>query len=411
MSKNPFEPASGRSLKHHKGVSYISEGGQNFTPPSEKENENATPDSADTNQNYDQYAGYGSGNNGGGGGDGDNGGNNEFDGEPSKGGNKLLKYGSIAVGVIAVAIGSTFMLGGSKQKDVQEQQQTVEAEADAPPSLAIASEPETMPAIASAPESSASAVTASEPVSVTASASMVEMLNASQPVQGASATTGIPDTSSASAPVTAASSATLANATASAANSAQTEQTASSPAFNASDLNDPQVSKPNNVQTGSQDTSKTTGEQKANENADKPTPVNARALQKLEQELAGKSLEEQVSYLKGKLVVMEENVCRAPLTSYSQLRKPANIKQRQSAKHTTRAKTGNTTKRSTPKSTMNVTGLVEGQVWIRSGGDFSKAYVSKAYVVGDRLPNGAKITSINAGNNVVRTTKGSFVAR
>lgn len=404
MSKNPFEPASGRSLKHHKGVSYISEGGQNFTPPSEKENENAAPDSADTNQNYDPYAGYGGGNNGG---DGDNGGNNEFDGEPSKGGNKLLKYGSIAVGVIAVAIGSTFMLGGSKQKDVQEQQQTVEAEADAPPSLAIASEPETMPAIASAPESSASAVTASEPVSVTASASMVEMLNASQPVQGASATTGIPDTASTSAPVTAAaSSVTPANASASTASSAQAEQTASATAFNASDLNDPQVSKPTTAQTGSQDTSKTTGEQQANENTDKPTPVNATALQKLEQELAGKSLEEQVSYLKGKLVVMEENVCRAPMTSYSQLRKPANVKPRQPAKHVTRTKTGNTIKRSTPKSTMNVTGLVEGQVWIRSGGDFSKAYV-----VGDRLPNGAKITSINAGNNVVRTTKGSFVAR
>lgn len=403
MSKNPFEPASGRSLKHHKGVSYISEGGQNFTPPSEKENENAAPDSADTNQNYDPYAGYGGGNNGG---DGDNGSNNEFDGEPSKGGNKLLKYGSIAVGVIAVAIGSTFMLGG-KHKGAQEQQQTVEAEADAPPSLAIASEPETMPAIASAPESSASAVTASEPVSVTASASMVEMLNASQPVQGASATTGIPDTASTSAPVTAAaSSATLANATASAASSAQTEQTASSPAFNASDLNDPQVSKPNNAQTGSQDTSKTTGEQQANENTDKPTPVNATVLQKLEQELAGKSLEEQVNYLKGKLVAMEENVCRAPMTSYSQLRKPANVKPRQSVKHATRAKTGSAAKRGTPKSTMNVTGLVEGQVWIRSGGDFSKAYV-----VGDRLPNGAKITSINAGNNVVRTTKGSFVAR
>ena len=403
MSKNPFEPASGRSLKHHKGVSYISEGGQNFTPPSEKENENAAPDSADTNQN-DPYAGYGGGNNGG---DGDNGGNNEFDGEPSKGGNKLLKYGSIAVGVIAVAIGSTFMLGGSKQKDVQEQQQTVEAEADAPPSLAIASEPETMPAIASAPESSASAVTASEPVSVTASASMVEMLNAPPPAQAASATTGTPDTSSASAPVTAAaSSTTSANATASAASSTQTEQTASATAFNASDLNDPQVNKPTTAQTGSQDTSKTTGEQQANENADKPTPVNATALQKLEQELAGKSLEEQVSYLKGKLVVMEENVCRAPLTSYSQLRKPANIKPRQSAKHVTRAKTGSAVKRGTPKSTMNVTGLVEGQVWIRSGGDFSKAYV-----VGDRLPNGAKITSINAGNNVIRTTKGSFVAR
>lgn len=405
MSKNPFEPASGRSLKHHKGVSYISEGGQNFTPPSEKENENATPDSADTNQNYDLYAGYGDGNNGG---DGDNNGsNNEFDGEPSKGGNKLLKYGSIAVGVIAVAIGSTFMFGGSKQKDVQEQQQTVEAEADAPPSLAIASEPETMLAIASAPESSASAVTASEPVSVTASASMVEMLNASQPVQGASATTGIPDTASTSAPVTAAAlSVTPANASASAASSAQAEQTASATAFNASDLNDPQVSKTNNAQTGSQDTSKTTGEQQANKNTDKPTPVNATVLQKLEQELAGKSLEEQVNYLKGKLVAMEENVCRAPLTSYSQLRKPANIKPRQSAKHVTRTKTGNAAKRSIPKSTMNVTGLVEGQVWIRSGGDFSKAYV-----VGDRLPNGAKITSINAGNNVVRTTKGSFVAR
>lgn len=404
MSKNPFEPASGRSLKHHKGVSYISEGGQNFTPPSEKENENAAPDSADTNQNYDPYAGYGGGNNGG---DGDNGGNNEFDGEPSKGGNKLLKYGSIAVGVIAVAIGSTFMLGGSKQKDVQEQQQTVETEADAPPSLAIASEPETMPAIGSAPESSASAVTASEPVSVTASASMVEMLNASQPVQGASATTGIPDTASTSAPVTAAAlSVTPANASASAASSAQAEQTASATAFNASDLNDPQVSKTNNAQTGSQDTSKTTGEQQTNENTDKPTPVNATVLQKLEQELAGKSLEEQVNYLKGKLVAMEENVCRAPMTSYSQLRKPANVKPRQTAKHVTRAKTGNAAKRSTPKSTMNVTGLVEGQVWIRSGGDFSKAYV-----VGDRLPNGAKITSINAGNNVVRTTKGSFVAR
>lgn len=403
MSKNPFEPASGRSLKHHKGVSYISEGGQNFTPPSEKENENAAPDSADTNQNYDPYAGYGGGNNGG---DGDNGGNNEFDGEPSKGGNKLLKYGSIAVGVIAVAIGSTFMLGG-KHKGAQEQQQTVEAEADAPPSLAIASEPETMPAIASAPESSASAVTASEPVSVTASASMVEMLNASQHVQGASATTSIPNTASASTPVTAAaSSVTPANASASAASSAQAEQTASATAFNASDLNDPQVSKPNNAQTGSQDTSKTTGEQQANENADKPTPVNATALQKLEQELVGKSLEEQVNYLKGKLVAMEENVCRAPLNSYSQLRKPANVKPRQPAKHVTRTKTGNTIKRSTPKSTMNVTGLVEGQVWIRSGGDFSKAYV-----VGDRLPNGAKITSINAGNNVVRTTKGSFVAR
>lgn len=404
MSKNPFEPASGRSLKHHKGVSYISEGGQNFTPPSEKENENATPDSADTNQNYDLYAGYGGGNNGG---DGDNNGsNNEFDGEPSKGGNKLLKYGSIAVGVIAVAIGSTFMFGGGKQKDVQEQQ-TVEVEADAPPSLSIASEPEIMPAIASTPESSASAVTASAPVSVTASASMVEMLNASQPVQGASATTGIPDTASASAPVTAAtSSVTPANASASAASSAQAEQTASATAFNASDLNDPQVSKPTTAQTGSQDASKTTGEQQANENTDKPTPVNATALQKLEQELVGKSLEEQVSYLKGKLVAMEENVCRAPLTSYSQLRKPANVKPRQPAKHVTRTKTGNTVKRSTPKSTMNVTGLVEGQVWIRSGGDFSKAYV-----VGDRLPNGAKITSINAGNNVVRTTKGSFVAR
>ena len=113
-----------------------------------------------------------------------------------------------------------------------------------------------------------------------------------------------------------------------------------------------------------------------------------------------------MNYLKGKLVAMEENVCRAPMTSYSQLRKPANVKPRQSVKHATRAKTGSAAKRGTPKSTMNVTGLVEGQVWIRSGGDFSKAYV-----VGDRLPNGAKITSINAGNNVIRTTKGSFVAR
>lgn len=114
------------------------------------------------------------------------------------------------------------------------------------------------------------------------------------------------------------------------------------------------------------------------------------ALAKLESELVGKTLEEQVAYLKGKVVTLQENAaCRAPVVKKKvsatklKAKKPA-------VKHV------NT--RKLPKT--NVTGLVQGQFWVGS----------ESYVVGDKY-KGATIKSIDAANNVVKTNKGSFVAR
>ncbi len=114
------------------------------------------------------------------------------------------------------------------------------------------------------------------------------------------------------------------------------------------------------------------------------------ALAKLESELVGKTLEEQVAYLKGKVVTLQENAaCRAPVVKKKvsatklKAKKPA-------VKHV------NT--RKLPKT--NVTGLVQGQFWVGS----------ESYVVGDKY-KGATIKSIDAANNVVKTNKGSFVVR
>jgi argonaut-like protein (fragment) len=114
------------------------------------------------------------------------------------------------------------------------------------------------------------------------------------------------------------------------------------------------------------------------------------ALAKLESELVGKTLEEQVAYLKGKVVTLQENAaCRAPV-----------VKKKVSA---TKLKTKkpvvkHVNAKKLPKT--NVTGLVQGQFWVGS----------ESYVVGDKY-KGATIKSIDAANNVVKTNKGSFVAR
>lgn len=114
------------------------------------------------------------------------------------------------------------------------------------------------------------------------------------------------------------------------------------------------------------------------------------ALAKLESELAGKTLEEQVAYLKGKVVTLQENAaCRAPV-----------VKKKVSATRLKAKKpvVKHVNVRKLPKT--NVTGLVQGQFWVGS----------ESYVVGDKY-KGATIKSIDAANNVVKTNKGSFVAR
>ena len=114
------------------------------------------------------------------------------------------------------------------------------------------------------------------------------------------------------------------------------------------------------------------------------------ALAKLESELAGKTLEEQVTYLKGKVVTLQENAaCRAPVVkkkvSATKLKAKKPV-----VKHVNARKLPRT----------NVTGLVQGQFWVGS----------ESYVVGDKY-KGATIKSIDAANNVVKTNKGSFLAR
>lgn len=114
------------------------------------------------------------------------------------------------------------------------------------------------------------------------------------------------------------------------------------------------------------------------------------ALAKLESELAGKTLEEQVAYLKGKVVTLQENAaCRAPVVkkkvSATKLKAKKPV-----VKHVNARKLPRT----------NVTGLVQGQFWVGS----------ESYVVGDKY-KGATIKSIDAANNVVKTNKGSFLAR
>ena len=114
------------------------------------------------------------------------------------------------------------------------------------------------------------------------------------------------------------------------------------------------------------------------------------ALAKLESELAGKTLEEQVAYLKGKVVTLQENAaCRAPV-----------VKKKVSATKLTAKKlvVKHVNARKLPRT--NVTGLVQGQFWVGS----------ESYVVGDKY-KGATIKSIDAANNVVKTNKGSFLAR
>ena len=101
-------------------------------------------------------------------------------------------------------------------------------------------------------------------------------------------------------------------------------------------------------------------------------------------------MEEQVAYLMGKVVTLQENAaCRAPVVkkkvSATKLKAKKPV-----VKHVNARKLPRT----------NVTGLVQGQFWVGS----------ESYVGGDKY-KGAPIKSIDAANNDVKTNKGSFLAR
>ena len=65
----------------------------------------------------------------------------------------------------------------------------------------------------------------------------------------------------------------------------------------------------------------------------------------------------------------------------------------------------NRTNKSTRASKYHVTGIVEGQIWIKDGNS------SQSYVVGDKLPNGARIKSINYDDKTIVTDNGRFKVR
>ena len=118
---------------------------------------------------------------------------------------------------------------------------------------------------------------------------------------------------------------------------------------------------------------------------------------KLDIELAGKTLEEQVAYLKEKLVATENeiknrNVCVAPSQKKnnvtSKTKKSTNTAKKQERK---------------PSQTYKVTGIVEGQIWVSEGDN-----KSRTYVVGDKLPSGATIKNISVDKKTITTTNGTF---
>lgn len=116
---------------------------------------------------------------------------------------------------------------------------------------------------------------------------------------------------------------------------------------------------------------------------------------KLDNELAGKSLEEQVAYLKQKLVatqnaITQKNMCVAPAQKKSKLIKKKPLVKKQKAKSAD----------SLP--TYEVRGIVEGQIWVNDGKG------TNSYTVGDKLPNGSVIKGIYYDKKTIVTNKGTF---
>lgn len=113
--------------------------------------------------------------------------------------------------------------------------------------------------------------------------------------------------------------------------------------------------------------------------------------------LSGKTQDEQIAILKQRLIDVQNelhkrnnNVCVKKNTN--------NKKIRRAITNTNKSKS----KANTKESKYHVTGIVEGQIWVQNGNS------SQSYVVGDKLPNGARIKSINYDSKTIVTDNGKF---
>ena len=107
--------------------------------------------------------------------------------------------------------------------------------------------------------------------------------------------------------------------------------------------------------------------------------------------LSGKTQDEQIAILKQRLIDVQNelnkrnnNVC---------------------VKKNTNDRKVNRGNANTRTSKYHVTGIVEGQIWVKNGNG------SQSYVVGDKLPNGARIKSINYDSKTIVTDNGRFKVR
>ena len=113
--------------------------------------------------------------------------------------------------------------------------------------------------------------------------------------------------------------------------------------------------------------------------------------------LSGKTQDEQIAILKQRLIDVQNelhkrnnNVCVKKNTN--------NKKIRRAITNTNKSKS----KANPKESKYHVTGIVEGQIWVQNGNS------SQSYVVGDKLPNGARIKSINYDSKTIVTDNGKF---
>lgn len=117
----------------------------------------------------------------------------------------------------------------------------------------------------------------------------------------------------------------------------------------------------------------------------------------IESLLAGKTPDEQILLLKQKLEDVQLEL------SKRQVCKNTEKKNSHFNKKSVRAKKSHKNPM-IQESKYNVTGIVEGQIWVKNGNH------SKSYVVGDKLPNGSKIKSINFDSKTIVTNQGTFKA-
>lgn len=115
----------------------------------------------------------------------------------------------------------------------------------------------------------------------------------------------------------------------------------------------------------------------------------------IESLLVGKNPDEQILILKQKLEDVQLELSKRQVCK--------NTEKKNSHFNKKSVKTHKQNKKTTIKeSKYNVTGIVEGQIWVKNGNN------THSYVVGDRLPNGSKIKAINFDNKTIVTERGTF---